>query len=179
MNDKYIDEDIPSVINNEYDYSNIIATIEGVTYLVQYCNNVYKQLLGLIEEDYKKNEPYKLEYRNYMYKKNYGEGFSVYIREKTYNNITCNDLESFKTAVSDGNLKNISSMDIKLNLDYNRGKEGSLVKHENSFTIVFKPSDIIFARKSSHNEATMNQIENDINEIMKKFPVANSIFCTK
>ena len=70
-------------------------------------------------------------------------------------------------------------MEIKLDLYYKRGKNDNLTDYENSFTIVFKPYEIIFARKSNHNEVNMNQIENNINEIMKKFPTANSVFCTK
>lgn len=179
MNETYINEDTPNVINNEYDYSNIIATIEGITYLIQYCDNVYKQFLNLMEEDKQKNEPLKYEFQNYTYKKGYYDRLDIYIREKTYNNITCKDFESFKTAVNNGNLKNITSMEIKLDLYYKRGKNDNLTDYENSFTIVFKPYEIIFARKSNHNEVNMNQIENNINEIMKKFPTANSVFCTK
>lgn len=179
MKETYINEDTPNIINNEYDYSNIIATIEGVTYLVQYCDNIYKQFINLTEEDQKKNKPLKYEFQNYTYKKNYSTTFNIYIREKSYNNITCNDFESFKTAINNGDLTNIQSMEIKLNLDFRRGKNDSLAEHENSFTIVFKPYEIIFARKSNYNEVNMNQIENAIDEIMKKFPAVNSIFCTK
>lgn len=179
MNETYINEDTPNIINNEYDYSNIIASIEGVTYLIQYCDNVYKQFLKLIEDDEKRNEPLKYEFQNYAYKKNFGNHFEIYIREKSFNNITCKDFESFKTAVNNGDLKSINSLEIKLDLDYKKGKNANLINHENSFTIIFKPYEIIFARKSNFNEVNMNQIENDINEIMKKFPTVNSIFCTK
>lgn len=36
-----------SIINNEYDYSNILPTADYVAYLVQYCDQVYNQLLKL------------------------------------------------------------------------------------------------------------------------------------
>lgn len=29
------------IINNEFDYSNTIPTIEYISYLVEYCSNVY------------------------------------------------------------------------------------------------------------------------------------------
>lgn len=179
MYNEFIDEEVTTVINNEYDYSNIVPTQEMITYLVQYCDSVFKQFMALVYEDEKRNEQFKQEYKNYNYKKSYGESLEIYIREKSYNNITCKDFASFQSAVNDGNLKNVSDLDIKLQLDYKRGREDSLVDYENSFSILFKPYEITFARKSNHNEANMNQIETTINEILKKFPVANSIFCTK
>ena len=66
-----------------------------------------------------------------------------------------------------------------MELDFKRGKGNELKDHENSFTISFKPYEITFTRKSSHNEAKMNQIENDIKEILNKFQSINTIFCTK
>ena len=78
-----------AVINNEYDYSNIVPTVEAIAYLVQYCDQMNKQLTKLVEEDKEKNKQFKSEYKEYMYKKSYGQEFQVYIREKSYNNITC------------------------------------------------------------------------------------------
>ena len=175
----YINEDEPSVKNNEYDYSTIIATPEAITYLVQYCDSAYKKFVALIDEDEKRNEQFKQEFKNYNYKKTYGERFEVYIRGKNYNTITCKDLASFQSAVNDGNLTNVSSLEIKMNLDFKRGTGNDLTDHENSFTITFKPYEITFTRKSSHNESKMNQIENDIKEILNKFQTVNTIFCTK
>ena len=176
---EFINEEELTVINNEYDYSNCIPTIECITYLVQYCDNVYRQFTELVIADEKKNEPLKYEFRNYNYRKSYGERFEIYVKEKSYNNITCKDFATFQKAVSDGNLKNVDSLEIKMNLDYKRGKNSSLVDYENSFVIIFKPYEITFARKSNHNEFNMGEIENNIKDILNKFPVVNSIFCTK
>ena len=176
MNDNYLKNEI---INNEFDYSNIIPTVEAVSYLVQFCDQMNKQLTKLVEDDEEKNIQFKNEYRNYMYKKSYGQQFKVYIRDRTYNNITCNDYESFMSAVKDGNLDFVDSVEIKLDMDFDRGIGNDCDKHENSFTIIFEPYNIIFARKSNHNDSTMNNIEEQINSILKQFPVANSIFCNK
>lgn len=176
MNDNF---DSQTVINNEYDYSNVLPTVEAISYLIQYCDQIYKQLRKLVDEDEEKNKQFKQEYKDYMYKKSYGELFEVYIREKSYNNITCKDYATFLTAVKDGNLNQVSGIDIKMDLDFDRGKGDNLERHENSFTILFKPYDIKFARKSNHNDPNMNQIENQINDILKKFPVVNTVFCTK
>jgi len=179
MEDQYINEELITIINNEYDYSNILPTIECITYLVQYCENVYKYFMSLVEEDEKRNEQLKYEYKNYNYKKTYSQRIEIYIKEKSYNNITCKDFSSFQSAINDGNLKNVNGLDIKLELDYEKGTMNNFVNYENSFSIIFRPYEITFARKSNHNEIYMNQIENAINEILKQFPIANSIFCTK
>ena len=168
-----------SVINNEYDYSNILPTIEMVSYLVNYCESIYKQFLKLKEEDEEKNKQFKPEFKNYMYKNAYKDCFEVRIIEKTYHNITCKDFETFKTAIKDGNVKNVNKLLISLDLSYKRGIGNDLTDYDNSFDIIFKPYEIKFARKSNHNEENMNGIEDSINEILKKFPIANSIFCTK
>ena len=76
-------------------------------------------------------------------------------------------------------MKNVSGVDIKLNMDFERGREGNFESHENNFVIIFKPYEITFSRKSNYNDVNINQIENQINEILKKFPVANCIFCNK
>ena len=38
-----------AVVNNEYDYSNILPTVEAVSYLVRYCDEMNKQLTKLVE----------------------------------------------------------------------------------------------------------------------------------
>lgn len=178
-NSEYINEYETSVINNEYDYSTILPTVEAISYLVQYFDNVFKQFTALVEEDEKKNEQFKQEFKNYNYKKTYGERFEVYIREKNYNTITCKDFSSFQSAVNDGNLKNVSSLEIKIDMDFKRGNGNDLKEHENSFTITFKPYDIKFIRKSNHNELNMNKTEKEIIEILNKFQASNTIFCSK
>lgn len=174
-----INEELELNINNEYNYSNSLPVVELITYLVQYCDKIYKNFVNLIEEDEKKNEQFKHEYRNYKYKKNFGERFEIYIREKNYNGISCKDLSSFEKIVNDGKLKNINSLEIRMNLNYDRGKYMNLIKHENHFHISFKPYEIIFTRNSNYNEIEMNKIEDTIKDVLNKFPVVNTIFCTK
>lgn len=52
-------------------------------------------------------------------------------------------------------------------------------EHENLFKISFNPYNIVFIRKSNYADSSMDNIENVINEILKKFSVQNTIFCTK
>lgn len=175
----YDDENIEKIVNNEFDYSNIIATGEMLSYLVQYCDQVFNWFLKLIEQDEQKNQKLKFEYQNYNYKKTFSERFDIIVRQKNSNNITCRNYISFNNYVKSGQLKNVNSLEMVMQLDYKRGNNGNLMEHENIFRIVFKPYDIKFTRKSKFNEADMNQIENAINDILKGFPVANTIFCSK
>ena len=167
------------VINNEFDYSNIIPTIECVKYIVNYFDNIYDQFLDLIKKDEEKNSQFKYEYKDYMYGKSYGTRFHVYIYEKTYNNITCDDYNTFISAINDGNLKDVREVSIQMDLYFKRGRNNNYTEYENSFSVILRPYNIKFARKSNYNDVNMNQIENQINEILKKFPVANCIFCDK
>ncbi len=57
-----------AVINNEYDYSNVLPTAEAISYLVQYCDEMNKQLTKLVEQDEEKNKQFKPEYKEFMYK---------------------------------------------------------------------------------------------------------------
>ena len=50
-----------SIVNNEYDYSTAIVTSDAITYLVQYCDGVYKNFMALVDEDKKRNEQFKQE----------------------------------------------------------------------------------------------------------------------
>lgn len=172
----YLDE---TVINNEYDYSNIVPTVENITYIIQYCAQIYSHFLKLIAEDENKNEKLKYEFKNYNYKKSYGEGFEVKVRQKNYNTISCKTYSSFIGAVNSGQLLNVDSLEISLNLNYKRGKNDSFKNHENSFNITFKPYDIRLVRKANYKETDMELIENNLNEMLKKFPIANTIFCFK
>ncbi len=167
------------VVNNEYDYSNILPTVEAISYLVKYCDEMNKHLKRLVEVDEEKNKQFKPEYKEFMYKKSYGQQFEILIREKSYNNITCKDYSQFMSAVNGGNLNRVSGMDIKLCMDFHRGKGDHTEEHENSFLITFKPYEITFIRKSNHNDPNMNQVEQQIKDILNKFPVANCIFCNK
>ena len=117
MNDSFTSK---IVVNNEYDYSNIVPKVDSIAYLVQYCDNIYKHFLTLLEEDKKRNESLKFEFKNYQYKKSYRETFEVYIIKKDYNYISCKDFTMFQSAINQGDLKNVNSLEIRLCLDYKR-----------------------------------------------------------
>ena len=176
MNDNFSSQ---AVINNELDYSNIIPNIDPISELVKYCDQVYQELTKLVEEDEEKNKQFKTEYKEWNYKKSYGQLFEVIIREKNFNNIICKNHSQFISAVEGGNLNDINSLEIRLCMDFYRGKGDDTVEHENSFIISFKPYYITFIRKSNYDDSNMDRIEDEINSIFKSFSVANTIFCNK
>ena len=168
-----------SMINNEYDYSNIVPTAEAVSYLVQYCDQINKQLTKLVDADEEKNKELKSDYKEYTFKKSYSQSFEVNIRSKSIGMTDCKDYNQFKSMVDSGSLKDVSWLVVRLNLNFKRGIGNRLDEHTNSFVISFKPYEIKFVRKSNHKDQNMDQIEQQINNILKKFSVVNSIFCTK
>ena len=70
------------IINPRYDYSNIIPNKEYVKVLTQYCFAVYNQLLKMFDEDQKKNERLKSEYKNFEYLKHFSTGIEISVKER-------------------------------------------------------------------------------------------------
>ncbi len=176
----FMNDIIEKQINNEYDYSNIIPDVQSISYLVQYCDSLMQYLMRMIAEDEERNERLKYEYREYQYKKTFDTGFTITISENNViSHLECNSYESFLELVNTGHLSNVKKLTIKLNLSYKTGKEGNLKKHENLFLISFAPYEITFSRKSNFYNSNMNEIEKNINEILKKFGIQNTIFCSK
>lgn len=176
----YNNEEVETTINNEFDYSNIIVDVEHLAHIIQYCDNVYSDFKTLLDENEKRNEKLKYEFQTFDYKKSYGNRLNIRISKKNYyNDTSCKSYNSFMDAVHQGQLKNIAALEIELVLNYRRGTNFEFNEHENYFKIYFKPYDIKFFRKSNYNEKYMNQIEENMNAILKKFQIADSIFCSK
>ncbi len=168
-----------AIINNEYDYSNVLPTVESIRYMVEYCSDIYQQFLQLVEKDEEKNCQFREEYRNYEYRKDFNSGFYVFIREKNSQNISCDDKEDFIAAIEDGNLKQVSSISIRLELHFSKGNSYRLESHKNVFLIAFEPYSIRFSRQSNFKDENMDQIEESIHKIFKSFAIANTVFCDK
>ena len=168
-----------TIINNEYNYSNIIPTTDVVFQLVKYFDSLYKHFQKLIEEDEEKNKKLVPEYQEFLYKDTYSFDFEVNITSKSINTICCKDLDQFISAVNGGNLNNIYALKIELNLDFGRGKGNNIENHKNKFKISFKPYEIIFIRKSNYNDQSMTEIEEMTKKALASFPVSNTIFYSK
>lgn len=172
----YIDENTPFGIQNQHYYSTIIPTGECITFLVQYCCDEYDKFIALTEE-VEKNKEQHGEY-NYSFQKG-TTVFEISVRGKMYSNVVCHNLQEFEDSIQEKGLKDISSLEIKMHLNFKRDREDAGSEHQNEFTITFKPYEISFIRKSNFNETMMNQIETNIDELLKRFPSINSIFSAK
>lgn len=172
-------EEVETVINNEYDYSNIVASGENIAYIVQYFETLYKQFLSLVEQDERKNADLRYNQKNYEYGKHFKSEFTITIKHSGLNNVICKSLDSYMEALNSGKINMVNGLDIILDLSYKRGTENNTKEHRNDFKVIFRPYDIRFIRKSNFNENSMNQIENSINSILSKFAIANTIFCSK
>ncbi len=168
-------------INHEYDYSNIVPEMQFIALLIQQCETFYNELIKLCNEDEVKNEKLKYEYKDYEYKKNYSTKLEIAIRPKNNNSpfLYYNSYATFLDNVNNGTLKEVESLTISLDLSFNRGKEFNTLEHKNTFNISFKPYDIHFTRNSNYDDQSMDKVEYVINEMLKRFKVQNTIFCTK
>ena len=175
----YVSNDIEKNIINEFDYSNIVPTSQYIGVLVQYCEKVSNQYLQLINQDEERNEKLKYDFKDYQYGKNYGTGLNVVIFDKSFQRIECQNFLSYSQAVQNRQVNNINSMEVRLNINFKRGPSGKTKDHNNEFIVKFKPYEIKFTRKSNFDDNMMNQIEKDINELLRSFPTVDTIFCTK
>ncbi len=167
------------VVDHSFNYSNIIPTPEGIAFLAHYCEELYTQFNILVNQNMQKNEMYHPDQRVYEYYKHFKCEFTITLKQKGLNNIICKSYKAFMEAVNSGKANNLNGLDVIMDLSYKRGSGNDLKDYRNDFKVIFRPYDIVFYRKSNHDEDNMNQIENSINSIMQQFPVANSIFCTK
>ena len=174
-----VSNDIEKNIINGYDYSNIIPTNEYISMLVQYCEKVSNQYLQLINQDEEKNEKLKYDFKYYQYGKIYGTGLNVVIFDKSFQRIEYQNFLSYSQAVQNRQVNNINSMEVRLNINFKRGQSGKTKEHNNEFIVKFKPYEIKFTRKSNFDDNMMNQVEKDINELLRSFPTVDTIFCTK
>lgn len=168
------------IVNNEYDFSNVVPIVENILPLVQYLNSVYNEFIKKCEEDEIKNERFKREYKNYLYSKGYSTKFDISIRGgESFQTTNCPDYNAFVGMVQTNQIINIKSLKIILTLDYKRGNPNNFDEHENKFEIVFEPYKIIFKRKANHHENEMATIEQNIYNFLANAEVRNTIFCTK
>lgn len=168
------------MINNEYDFSNLIPTIENILPLVKYCNSVYDEFIRLCAEDAEKNERLKKEYKRYQYFKMVGTDFKIYVRGKLlYQSTNCLDYNHFMNMVKTNQITNIRSLKISLILNYKSGNYDNFEEHLNSFEINFEPYNIKFIRNSNYMEYNMAKIEANIYNYLTSVETKNTIFCSK
>ena len=101
------------------------------------------------------------------------------VRQKKFEVNTYKNYESYIEAINSNRIVNVDRIEITMNLSFCRGKSDNRESHENSFKISFEPYDIRFVRKSNYKDAEMDQVENNINGLMRQFPTVNTIFYSK
>ena len=108
---------IEVVINNEFNYSNAIPVVKNMSYIVDFCDDVFNKFMNLVNEEKIKNERLKYEFRNYLYQEHYGNR-----NKKGYETTSYKNYSSFINAINNNQINNISSLEIKLGLSFYRGK---------------------------------------------------------
>ena len=166
-------------IKTSFGYSNIIPSSQYISVLVQYCEKINNQYTQIIQDDEAKNEKLKYEFQSYQYGKKYSRGLEISIYDKKYKSFICKNLQEFLNAIQNNQVSNIRKLNITLEINFKRGQQPNIEEHENEFEIEFQPYEITFTRKSNFDDRNMQQIETDINELLKKFPAIDTIFCTK
>lgn len=164
------------IINKEYKNDKIVPVTEYISYLAKYLYDEYIEYIRLMDEDEERNKQFKIEYKDYKYKKIYSTSYEIKLKKKDFKSITCNSFELLESAIKNGEMVNLASLTIILKIDYSRGTIKDKEEFENSFSIEFKPFETTFDRKSNTNDEKMNNIEKNIKNILDHFPQINSIF---
>ena len=163
-------------VNHEYLYPNILVVREYVENLVGFCDRVYRAFIKKVAEEEEKNEPLKYEHREYKYKKSYGMRMKVYIWTNSSVSLEYDNEGAFRAAANSGKLNDVSSLKIELDLDFGRGREGSIEDHKNEFRVEFRPYDIKLVRNSNYADPEMDELEEQIVKLMEDFPATKTIF---
>ncbi len=168
-------ESTPAAINEQKDFTNLLAVREYVDDLVKNCASLYESFAKTVKEDEEKNEPLKPEFREYKFKHNYKDKFQVIVfsdgSSKFYE-----DYANYSVAANGGGLQGVSSLEIRLNLSYKSGKEGGFIDHDYEFRIKFEPGKTSFKYTANFDDPAINGIRDKLLEKLEAFPVTNTIF---
>jgi hypothetical protein len=164
-------------INNEYDYSDKMIDFESVLKIGKQADNIYKKMLNVYEEEEKKNQLLKYEYKQYKYKNRWST-LQFVIRYKNYTSISCDSYEALIEAHNNSKLKDIAVLEIFIRLNYSKGSifKNTMINVDNEFLIQFKPFDTKLRRRSNYNDVNMNQIEAILKSNMEQLKKVDSIF---
>lgn len=169
--------DNPQIVNHTYSFNNAVPMLDYVMDVCRYLDTCYRELEKMSDEDEKKNEDLKHEYRVYSHKKAFSTRFSIYCYSNVQRSIPTSssyaELERLRDA---GFLKQLSNMTIELNYDFEVGKNNELETHHNEIELKFKPYEITLTRVSDHADAEVDQIEATTKRKMDEFVSYETIF---
>ena len=164
--------DEKGTIKNEHEYTDKIVNSYSIGVLSNYCESIYKAFLDLCKHDEKMNKELSYEKRSYHYKKK-NVSFEIYAVDKELNHYSFETYNAYINSINIGNLDDVNSLSLKLNLSYSKGRNGGLEDYINEYEIMFKPYSIIVERTSNHKDESMDQVEESINNIIEKLPSEN------
>lgn len=164
-----------AAISEQKEYTNLLAVREYVDDLVKNCFSLYDSFVKTVQEDEAKNEPLKMEFRNYKFYHDYSSECQIYVHTQSGGKFY-KDYTNFSNALAGGIIQGVISLEIRLNLSYKSGAFDSLIDHEHEFKIKFRPESTTFIYNSNFDEEAMKGIYNKILEKLDAFPVTNTIF---
>lgn len=160
------DKEINSVLSgnnmnicNEFDYSNIIPSISNISKIVELCSLLYDKFDSVL-----------LNHNVHEVEKGDNCNFEIIIIDNEYKKTILTSFNEFNDNIS--LLNNINVLTIKLSLGYIKLNE----EYNNLFEITIRPYSIVFKRLSNHEQSLMSQIEDSINNNMKKLTTEKTIF---
>ena len=159
-------------IREEKDYSNKVIDTDSLLILADKFQKLYNRMEQVFND-----EETRAQNNGGLYK--YKKDCSKLIYEivyKNYSSVKCTNYEEFYQVAKDNKLKNVSTLNFVLIINYNRGYSNKLEKINNEFCIIFNPFDVKSRRISTENDKNMDQIAQIINMELEKFTTAGSIF---
>ncbi|MBR4178882.1 MAG: DUF4272 domain-containing protein [Bacilli bacterium] len=156
-------------IRNEHEFTNKVVNSYSIGVLSNYCESIYKAFLDLSNHDEKINKDKSYDKRDYHYKKD-DVSFEIYAIDKSLNHYSFETYNAYINSINAGNLDDVNSLSLKLNLSYSKGKNGNLDNYINEYEIIFKQYSIKTVRVSNHVDESMDQVEEAINNIIEKLP---------
>ena len=174
--EKNSNEGALDVTEHIHNVTNALVTTDKLLELAKYCYEESNKLSKLIESDEEKNAPLKQEYQEYQYGNSFGNSFRIYIYRSNVNDVKVTSFQEFQNACNNGVVKKVYKLEIDLKLNYYTGNRLEKDYHENQFTIIFKPFDIVIERKSNHVESNMDLVEKNICDYIEGFDKVDTIF---
>ena len=159
-------------IREEKDYSNKVIDTDSLLVLADKFQKLYNRMEKVFND-----EETRAQNNGGLYK--YKKDCSKLIYEivyKNYSSVKCANYEEFYQVVKDNKLKNVSTLNFVLIINYNKGYSNKFEKINNEFCVIFNPFDVKSRRISTENDKNMDQIAQIINMELEKFTTADSIF---
>lgn len=161
-------------INGIYDYDNVVITEDNIKTLIKYIFDVASYFEQCAKMDEEKNEPLKLEFRNYSFReRTINSSVSITMGKNDYR---FNNYYTFQNFCNTNKLKNISYIYIYLTINFSTGMRNELIDYDSKINITIKPFKINLTRKSNIPYDKIDKFESDLKSMFDSFQKVDSIF---